>query len=364
MGLKICAGILLLIILIIIGLVLACAITGKGKIKPFIDKGGIAEKTFLCVNGCREGLIIRGRSADNPVLLFVSGGPGVPQYWLNEAYEKRHPNKIEDEFTVCWWDYRGEGLSFDSSLNPADITLEQLAQDAVAVADYLKRRFNKEKIYLMAHSGGTMLGMYLAQEKPESFYCYFAMGQVADAGWGRHDAGYRFMKSQFEKNGQTRAIRKMESYLTEKNGVMVADSAKSFSEGAWEKLLLKAGCATMREMRSNAVGIFLPEMLCGCYTPEEKINFWKGRILLGKSPYQKESVRIDDVKPAAIPVYFLSGHYDYTTPVPLAKALYERLEAPDKAFYEFENSAHSPLWEENEAVLRVMRKHLTSTDFS
>ena len=114
--------------------------------------------------------LIRGKSVENPVLLFISGGPGVPQYWLNEYYD----NKIEDYFTVCWWDYRGEGLSYDSELTTEDITLEQLEKDAVEVAEYLKERFGKEKIYLMAHSGGTMLGLRLAQNYPENFYCYFA----------------------------------------------------------------------------------------------------------------------------------------------------------------------------------------------
>lgn len=64
-------------------------------------ENSIAENTFIDVNGREKGLIIRGKNLDNPVLLFISGGPGVPEYWLNDAYAKEHPNKLEDEYTVC-----------------------------------------------------------------------------------------------------------------------------------------------------------------------------------------------------------------------------------------------------------------------
>ena len=57
------------------------------------------------------------------------------------------------------------------------ITLERLAADAREVARYLKTKYNKEKIYLMAHSSGSHLGLYLAQTDSEDFYCYFGMGQ-------------------------------------------------------------------------------------------------------------------------------------------------------------------------------------------
>lgn len=56
---------------------------------------------------------------------------------------------------------------------------------------------------------------------------------------------------------------------------------------------------------------------------------------------------MNEVKLSAIPICLLSGYYDSTTPVTLVKELYEKIEAPEKAFYEFGDSVHSPLWEEN-----------------
>ena len=104
--------------------------------------------------------------------------------------------------------------------------------------------------------------------------------------------------------------------------------------------------------------IFFPQIFSGCYTFTEKLHYWQGKALLSRSSYAEYGIGVDAPKPAQIPIYFISGYYDYTTPVTQARKLYEALEAPDKAFYEFADSAHSPLWEENDAVLEVMRKYV------
>ena len=39
------------------------------------------------------------------------------------------------------------------------MTSEQFIADTLSVTDHLRNRFGKEKIYLMAHSGGTFFGL-------------------------------------------------------------------------------------------------------------------------------------------------------------------------------------------------------------
>lgn len=351
---------ILILLIALLAIVLLCflwfAISSKGKIQPFYAENGsilensIAERTFVDINGRNNGMIIRGKNLDNPVLLFISGGPGVPQYWLNEHYD----NKLEDYFTICWWDYYGEGLSYDPGLTPDDITLAQLEQDAVAVADYLKERFGKDKVYLMAHSGGTMLGLNLAQHYPENFYCYFAMAQKVD---GRYVAGYPYLKEYFEKTGNKKGLSILSKHIKEENGQILVYNEENLAND-WEKALLMAGCATTREMRSDAFEIFFPQMFSECYTMSEKINYWRGKALCQNSAYSQTAITLTEEEPAQIPVYFISGRYDYTCPITLTEALYQNLDAPEKEIYIFEDSAHSPLWEENEAVLEVMLKHV------
>lgn len=308
------------------------------------------------INGDLNGMFITSTNENNPVLLFISGGPGVPEIWLNEVYAKEYPNKLAEHFTVCYWDYIGEGLSYNKKIKPQEITLERLAADAREVAQYLKTKYHKEKIYLMAHSSGSHLGLYLAQTAPEDFYCYFGMGQDYTQGVRRYEEGYNFMKAEFEKNGNKKALKKMNQLagFTEDGKFKIKKQKKLGAK--WENVLLSAGCATTREMRSDAKDIFFKQLSAKCYTGHEKINYWKGKILCSKSAYRSYQIEAD--KPCQIPVYFLCGYYDYTCPPTLAKELMDKLEAPEKSFYTFYNSAHSPLWEENDSVIEAMLKHV------
>jgi len=315
-------------------------------------------KAGVDINGDTNGMFITCTSVENPVLLFISGGPGVPEVWLNEAYADEYPNNIAQYFTVCYWDYYGEGLSYGSDIDAEDITIERLSYDAHVVAEYLKERFHKEKIYLMAHSSGTNLGIHLAQTNAEDFYCYFAMGQdyVGTVSTRRYEEGYKFMKDLFEKDDNQKGLKMLDKLVSiDDEGNFSIKKPKTIGAD-WEKVLLLAGCATTREMRSDAKDIFFKQMGCKCYTVTEKINYWRGKALMGETPYSEYV--IDDSKPALIPVVFLSGYYDYTTPITLSKELYEKLEAPEKYFYTFYESAHSPLWEENDKVLEAMNKHV------
>lgn len=355
---KVLAGVGLLMAIIVIGFVIVVFATGSKKVLPFYNEdgsileGSVAERVYLDVNGQKNGMIIRGKNEEQPVMLFLSGGPGVPEYWLNEYYE----NRLEEVYTVCWWDWAGEGLSYDSSLKKEELTLERLEQDACEVAEYLKERFGKEKIVLMAHSGGTRLGLKLAQSHPEHFSCYFAMGQVINKGTTRYEGGYEYLKKTFEETGDKIGLRRLNKLVKVENGELVFLHPESLS-GDWEKLLIRAGAGTTREMRSDALGIFFPQMFCKCYTGMEKINYWRGKILYDDTPYHEERISLEGEEAAVIPVYFISGAYDYTCPVQLVEQMCENLEAPDKKLFIFENSAHSPLWEENEKVLEVLKEY-------
>ena len=114
----------------------------------------------------------------------------------------------------------------------------------------------------------------------------------------------------------------------------------------------------MRQMDSVITGIFFPQMGSKCYTLTEKINYWLGKsFMFHKSAEMKEMNAADlrqDVKSLEIPVYFISGVYDYTCPYPLSKEYFDALKAETKGFYSFTDSAHSPLWEEPEKMMKIL----------
>lgn len=57
-----------------------------------------------------------------------------------------------------------------------------------------------------------------------------------------------------------------------------------------------------------------------------------------------------------VPVYIIHGKYDYQVSYTLSREYFDKIEAPDKAFYTFENSAHSPNAEEPERFVSVVRQ--------
>ena len=100
--------------LLIIGLIITLIILSPGNPKQFLDKKGnklknsISEKIFLDINGSKQGMFIKGKNLDNPVILYLHGG--MPDYFLTEKY----PTQLEDNFTMVWWEQRNCGISYNS----------------------------------------------------------------------------------------------------------------------------------------------------------------------------------------------------------------------------------------------------------
>jgi proline iminopeptidase len=136
--------------------------------------GSVAELTRIDVNGHDLGLMIRGHSVSNPVLLFLAGGPGGSEL----GAMRRHLPELEEHFTVVTWDQRGNGTSY-SQLDPTDtITLQGSIDDTIAVTQYLRERFEVDQIYLLGQSWGTTLGVLAAQERPELYRAFIGTGQM------------------------------------------------------------------------------------------------------------------------------------------------------------------------------------------
>lgn len=135
-------GIMILLCFLVLIAVIFELILPPGRTQPSAysntNKKSISEKTCVNINGSRQGMFIKGKSVDNPVLLFLNGGSGIPDYFLT----KQVSTGLEDNFTVCYWDYRGTALSYSKDCKAEDCTTDQFVKDAVAVTDYLCKRFS------------------------------------------------------------------------------------------------------------------------------------------------------------------------------------------------------------------------------
>ena len=122
-------------------LFLCWCIMSSGSIRTYDGEKSLSEKFVMDINGSPNGFFINSQNTDNPVLLFVSSGPGTDDYVFTDKYKDM---KLEDEFTVVYWDYRDMGIAYDKSFDTGRITLENILKDTETVTEYLKKRFGKD----------------------------------------------------------------------------------------------------------------------------------------------------------------------------------------------------------------------------
>lgn len=338
-------AVLLASVFIIVGVLL---VRSPGKPEPFLDEkgrpvaGSISEKTYVNINGMEQGMFIKGKDKTKPVLLFLHGGPGMPEY----AVGRRYPIALENYFTVCWWEQRGAGLSYNPDIPLETMTFEQLISDTIEVTKYLRKRFGQEKIYLMAHSGGSFIGIQVASRAPELYYSYIAMAQISNQ-LESEKLAYKYMVEQYTRQENKRMLHKLEKYAIDEINTPSYYTLR-------DELMHKLGIGTTHNMKSVISGVFWPIMLHSEYTLSEKVNIWRGKFFTTKTAnLWSELVATDltnKVQNLNIPVYFFHGIHDYTVSYTLAKDYFENLQAPIKGFYTFEESAHSPLFEEPEKM--------------
>jgi pimeloyl-ACP methyl ester carboxylesterase len=348
--------------LILISIFLACILilvgvlqwwSFPGKPRPFMDEkgsplpGSISEKIFVDINGLQQGMFIKSRDAKNPVLLYLHGG--MPDYFLTEHY----PTGLENIFTVVWWEQRGSGISYSADIPSETMTLEQMISDTLEVTKYLRQRFGKEKIYLMGHSGGTFIGIQAAARAPQLYHAYIGVAQMSHQ-LRSEKLAYDYMLEHFQANGNTNMVRKLEAApVTMAGGT--PDAYRALRDPAMHSL----GIGTMHQMNSVVTGIFLPSLQSRDYTLSEKIHTWTAKARSGVASLWDDMLATDlskQVTELSVPVYFFSGIYDYTVNYTLAKEYFETIQAPVKGFYTFEQSAHSPIFEESEKVQKILRE--------
>ena len=121
-------------------------------------------------------MFITGKNINNPVLLFLHGG--MPVLFLIQKY----PTGLENYFTVVFIGEQNvrSGLSYNANIPKETLNADQMINDAVELTNYLRNRFGKEKIYLMAHSGGTFFGIQTVAKHPDLYHAYIGVAQISN----------------------------------------------------------------------------------------------------------------------------------------------------------------------------------------
>lgn len=310
-------------------------------------KNQLNEKIHIKINGLRQGMILQSKDTQNPVLLFLHGGPGSPEI----AFTEKYPTRLDELFTVCWWEQRGSCISYHRSIPKETMTMEQMIADTITVTNYLRKRFNKQKIYVMGHSWGSVLGILSVQQAPKLFHAYIGMGQVARQ-LESEQLAYTFMLEQFRKAGNQKMVHKLEKFPIDKGAKVDMKYLSVRSTG-----MNKLGIGIMHHITSMKDCVMIVLRYKG-YTWKEKINFPIGGSFSLKYFWDKvlETDFIKQVPRLEVPVYIFQGFFDYQVSYTIAKEFAQTLDAPIKGFYTFQNSAHSPCFEEPEKMCHILRE--------
>ena len=140
---------------------------------------GINSLEPVRIGGIDQWIEVRGQNVNNPILLYIHGGPGIAFIPLASTFQ----GPWEKYFTVIQWDQRGAGKTYVSNnkkLQRKTMNVPQMEQDALDMANCLRNRFRREKIFIMGHSWGAILGLWLAHEHPELIYAYVGTGQAVN----------------------------------------------------------------------------------------------------------------------------------------------------------------------------------------
>jgi proline iminopeptidase len=328
---------------------------GCTSTKKINTPNGISEINYLDINDSKQYVLIRGKDIKNPILLFLHGGPGASA----TALLRKFNYELEEHFTVVYWDQRGAGKSFSKNVTAEEIKVDNYIQDVHWLAGYLKSRFNKEKLLLIGHSWGSRLGMYVIQQNPEDYLAFIGIGQELHSYRGEL-LSYQYTLQQAEEVNHKKAIKELEEMGPPKSGGYKDMYATGFWGGVRQKhWLLKLGGE--RYQKTNYTDWIFSILFSREYSFLDLIRYGKGSAFsAGNIIFDERFNNLDffkEIPSVEVPVYFISGAYDYNTPWELVKEYAERLDAPHKEFILFEKSGHSPVFEEpkkfNDEVRRV-----------
>jgi proline iminopeptidase len=326
--------------------VFALLVSGCTFTRPFTDAAGrvlpesIASMEMLAIGGVRQSVWFRGRDRRAPALILLHGGPGASQSALF-----RHFNAaLEDHFLVVYWEQRGAGRSYHRGVRRESMSIARMERDLDELVNLVRTRFGSERIVLLGHSWGTILGTRYAHRYPEKVALYVGVGQITDFA-ERERVSLDWALNQAETRGDERAAVKLRA---------IAPAPKSVSEelelGRWVERLggsLRGGLTTRALIRA------------ALSTDETSlVDLWKfgagNRFSLNALRPEYSHVDLTHVREFAVPILFVLGRHDWHVPSVLGATYFETITAPCKRLVWFEESAHNPPFEQPAEFLRVM----------
>lgn len=323
-----------------------------GRTRPFrgadggILPGSVAEIGYRKIGGVDQWVMIRGESLANPPLVLLYGGPG----WAETFFFRQCNAALEKSFTVVYWEQRGSGKSYDRRTPRSSMTVEQFLSDLDELVDRVRQRLGRDRIVLLGHSWGSVLGVLYAARHPEKVAAYVGTAQIGDSAAGEA-MSYDFALAQAERRRDRRALEDLRAI----GRPPYDDAASVFKQRTWVSRF--DGQVTPRILWQTG-RMFLRG-------PERSVLDLAGLLRgfrFSMDAMWPEVSRLDltTLVPALrVPVFAFVGRNDHWVFPQASLAYVSALEAPSKEVVWFDRSGHEPFVDEpekfNAAMVELVR---------
>lgn len=304
---------------------------------------GIEALTAYEVDGDRLVALIRGKNVNNPVLLFVHGGPGMPDM----PFARFFNNRLTSEFTIIHYDQRATGKSYNPGINMSSLTVEMYINDLISIAAQVRQQFPGRKIFLTGHSWGAFIAILTVNKRPELFDAYVGIGQVVNSKESDLLSYNYALKIAGEKK-DIKSLKKLRE-LDPDSYNLDADQLT-----AQRKVLGKTGGRLFKKSISRWI------IKCPLFSPEYSYrDLWYMRkttkqVVQQLYPQMVQHNLFNEISQVPIPLFILGGWHDYQAGTIIAERFFNGVHSPLKEFYGFDRSGHFPHYEETEKYQQVM----------
>ncbi len=321
-------------------------------LQRIVTPHGIQESYAAPIGGIKQWFDVRGEDKSNPMILFVHGGPATPA--IPSIWQYQRP--IEEYFTVVNYDQRGAGKTFLES-DPESIAdtihIDRYVDDAIEIAEYLRKRYRKDKLILAAHSWGTVVGMKAVLKRPDLFHAYIGIGQVINVR-DNERLGFEYAWAKARRHGNKAAIAELKS-ISPYPGDKPITRERIIIARKWAQHY--GGLNAFRDAEQEY--FFGASLLSPNYSCADRRAFFDGNVFtLGRILPELLDVDFKVVHEFPVPVLMFMGRHDYTTPSDPTAAWLKQVAAPYKQAVWFENSAHMMPWEEPGKILLSLLKYV------
>jgi pimeloyl-ACP methyl ester carboxylesterase len=320
-------------------------------LRKIVTPNGAERLEKIRINKIDQWVSIRSHDLRNPVLLFIHGGPG----WVAMPSSWYFAHGWEEYFTVIQWDQRGAGKTYTAN-DPASIaptmTIDSMVADTEAIAEWARKEFGKQKIFVAGHSWGSILGLMLTQRHPDWLHAYIGMGQAVDARESER-RGWAWTLARARTAGNAEAVRDLESIAPYASGNAPIALKSIMLQRKW--LDLYGGAVFNRGDASAEASAF---KLSPDYTDEDVRQVWKAQDLSADRLLTAVlDVNLSNVRKLETPLILFLGRHDINVSSEVAAEWFSKVSAPSKRIVWFENSAHHMMTEEPGKTLLSLVKY-------